>query len=83
MRSYYHDPGPGSLADDGIFQIRGIIEQLSLSNDGHNDTSSTKLTSLTWLPARSSRTGMRSKSSLSWASENQLLMGTACCGWKM
>jgi hypothetical protein len=46
-------------------------------------TSSTKLTSLTWLPARSSRTGIRSRSSLSWASENQLLIGTACCGWKM
>lgn len=26
---------------------------------------------------------MRSSSSLSWASENQLLMGTACWGWKM
>lgn len=26
---------------------------------------------------------MRSMSSLSCASENQLLMGTACCGWKM
>ena len=46
-------------------------------------TSSTKLTSLTWLPARSSRTGIRSRSSLSCASENQLLIGTACCGWKM
>ena len=46
-------------------------------------TSSTKLTSLTWLPARSSSTGIRSRSSLSWASENQLLIGTACCGWKM
>lgn len=46
-------------------------------------TSSTKLTSLTWVPARSSRTGIRSRSSLSWASENQLLIGTACCGWKI
>jgi hypothetical protein len=26
---------------------------------------------------------MRSSNSLSWASENQLLMGTACWGWKM
>ena len=83
MQSFRPDPGPCSLADDGIFQIQGIIEQLSLPNGGHNDTSSTKLTSLTWLPARSSSTGIRSNNSLSWASENQLLMGTACCGWKM
>lgn len=46
-------------------------------------TSRTRLTSLTWEPARSSRTGMRSSSSLSWASENQLLIGTACWGWKI
>ena len=46
-------------------------------------TSRTRLTSRTWGPAKSSRTGMRSRSSLSWASENQLLIGTACWGWKM
>lgn len=46
-------------------------------------TSSTKLTSLTWEPARSSSTGIRSSNSLSCASENQLLIGTACWGWKM
>ena len=46
-------------------------------------TSRTKLTSRTCEPARSSRTGIRSRSSLSWASENQLLMGTACWGWKI
>ena len=46
-------------------------------------TTRTRLTSLTWVPARSSSTGIRSRSSLSWASENQLLIGTACCGWKM
>lgn len=46
-------------------------------------TSRTRLTSLTLDDARSSRTGMRSKSSLSCASENQLLIGNACCGWKM
>lgn len=49
----------------------------------HKETSRTRLTSLTCEPARSSRTGIRSNSSLSCASENQLLMGTACCGWKM
>lgn len=49
----------------------------------YNATSSTRLTSRTCEPARSSRTGIRSRSSLSWASENQLLMGTACCGWKI
>lgn len=49
----------------------------------YNATSSTKLTSRTCEPAKSSRTGMRSRSSLSWASENQLLIGTACWGWKM
>lgn len=49
----------------------------------YNATSSTRLTSRTCEPARSSRTGMRSRSSLSCASENQLLMGTACCGWNM
>jgi hypothetical protein len=49
----------------------------------HNATSSTRLTSLTWVPARSSSTGIKSRSSLSCASENQLLIGTACCGWKM
>jgi hypothetical protein len=49
----------------------------------HSATSRTRLTSLTWEPARSSSTGIKSSSSLSWASENQLLMGTACCGWKM
>lgn len=46
-------------------------------------TSNTRLTSCTFGPARSSSTGMRSSSSLSWASENQELIGTACCGWKM
>ena len=49
----------------------------------YNATSSTRLTSRTCEPARSSRTGIRSRSSLSWASENQLLMGTACCGWNI
>jgi hypothetical protein len=49
----------------------------------HSATSRTRLTSLTWEPARSSSTGIKSRSSLSWASENQLLIGTACCGWKM
>ena len=52
-------------------------------DSAYKATSSTKLTSLTWVPARSSRTGIRSRSSLSWASENQLLIGTACCGWKI
>lgn len=46
-------------------------------------TSRTRLTSCTVDPARSSRTGIKSSSSLSCASENQLLIGTACCGWKM
>jgi hypothetical protein len=46
----------------------------------HSATSRTRLTSLTCEPARSSSTGIKSKSSLSCASENQLLMGTACCG---
>jgi hypothetical protein len=46
-------------------------------------TSSTRLTSLTCAPARSSSTGIRSISSLSCASENQLEMGRACCGWNM
>jgi hypothetical protein len=46
-------------------------------------TSSTRLTSLTWAPARSSSTGIRSISSLSCASENQLEIGRACCGWNM
>ena len=46
-------------------------------------TSSTRLTSLTWVPARSSSTGIRSISSLSCASENQLDIGRACCGWNM
>lgn len=44
----------------------------------YNVTSRTKLTSWTCGPAKSSRTGMRSRSSLSCASENQLLMGIAC-----
>lgn len=43
-------------------------------------TSNTRLTSQTCEPAMSSRTGIKSSSSLSWASENQLLMGIACCG---
>ena len=50
---------------------------------GYNATSRTRLTSRTCEPARSSRTGMRSRSSLSWASENQLLMGIACWGWNI
>lgn len=49
----------------------------------HKETSRTRLTSRTCDPARSSRTGIKSSNSLSWASENQLLIGTACCGWKM
>jgi hypothetical protein len=52
-------------------------------NSHYKATSNTKLTSRTWGPAKSSRTGIRSNSSLSCASENQLLIGTACCGWKM
>ena len=52
-------------------------------NSHYKATSSTKLTSRTWGPARSSRTGIRSSNSLSCASENQLLIGTACCGWKI
>ena len=44
----------------------------------YKDTSRTMLTSLTALPAKSSKTGIRSISSLSCASENQLLIGTAC-----
>ena len=54
-----------------------------VSSNAYKATSSTRLTSLTCWPARSSSTGIRSRSSLSCASENQLLMGTACCGWKM
>lgn len=53
------------------------------ASPGYKATSSTRLTSRTWLPARSSSTGIRSRSSLSCASENQLLIGTACWGWKM
>lgn len=49
----------------------------------YKPTSKTRLTSLTCEPARSSRTGIKSRSSLSWASENQLLIGTACWGWKI
>ena len=56
---------------------------IEILRSDYNATSSTMLTSRTWEPARSSRTGMRSRSSLSCASENQLLIGTACCGWKM
>lgn len=51
-------------------KILGVVSQ--------RVTSRTKLTSETLGPARSSRTGIRSSSSLSCASENQLLMGTAC-----
>jgi len=62
----------------GLPELPGPSRKLT-----HNPTSSTRLTSLTSLPARSSSTGIRSSSSLSCASLNHELIGTACCGWKM
>jgi hypothetical protein len=65
-----------------VFRSMMRLLQCNLTKDanaqGYKLTSKTKLTSLTAGPAKSSNTGIKSTSSLSCASENQLEMGTAC-----